>query len=750
MKMNRKRCAVALGLALAVCGEAGAEEKAVQLGDVVVTATRTEHDAASAPGSVAVVTKEEIEKRPITTVDEAINMMPGVITTRGKGMMDRMSAITLRGIPGQSRTLIMLDGITLNSPYSGTVLSLGISPGSLERIEVLKGPASSLYGGYAMGGVVNMITKMPEKRGVLLQGGFGGGVDSRNGLDNSQKVRGEYGDRFFNRLSVYLNNEYTAADGYKSDSNIQSSVPQNSVTTGTGARRRTTITPYYGWEPTTDYTGSARYIIGDKGQNGAWQNNLTFKTELEINPETRIRFTFLNSTGEYSYNDPSTLLYDQYGNKVWSYGTVRTASFLPGNGGSNQYIYNLAAETVLAKTKFKLNLGYLDQAKSWGVTPTTAAPPNGATLAGGPGKLSDTPAGAVSVDLQASIPVMERHLVTVGGAYRNGWSHTREHNLVNWKDEDSTTTMTYESKGEDRTFALFAEGEFALLDNLTLFAGFRQDWWDTSDGFANQVGSAGYPKSYSNRNATAFSPKGSVVYRPFEVTTLKVSGGKAFRAPTVYDLYRTWTTSGGVTYAGNPNLQPETTLSWDIGITQQLWPGAKGTATYFENYINDLIYSTSTTPTWKDKANAGRATSKGVELELEQRFGKMLRLFANFTYTDAIIRENSAAPASVGKRMTDVPKQMANIGADFEYGPFGMMATGRYVGKRYSTDNNSDIVSGVQGSYDPFFTADLKLRYKITPWATASFSITNLLDRQYYSYSLAPGRSCFGELTLKF
>ena len=50
-------------------------------------------------------------------MDEAINTIPGVLSTRGKGMMDRMSAITLRGIPGQSRTLVMLDGITINSPY---------------------------------------------------------------------------------------------------------------------------------------------------------------------------------------------------------------------------------------------------------------------------------------------------------------------------------------------------------------------------------------------------------------------------------------------------------------------------------------------------------------------------------------------------------------------------------------------------------------------------------------------------------
>lgn len=154
MKRNRQKCAVVVGLALAACSTAQAETVPgeARLEQVVVTATRTEQDLATAPGSVSVVTKEEMEKRNITTVDEAINTTPGVLSTRGKGMMDRMSAITLRGIPGQSRTLVMLDGITINSPYAGSVVSVGISPSSLERIEVVKGPASSLYGGYAMGG----------------------------------------------------------------------------------------------------------------------------------------------------------------------------------------------------------------------------------------------------------------------------------------------------------------------------------------------------------------------------------------------------------------------------------------------------------------------------------------------------------------------------------------------------------------------------------------------------------------------
>ena len=87
--------------------------------------------------------------------------------------------------------------------------------------------------------------------------------------------------------------------------------------------------------------------------------------------------------------------------------------------------------------------------------------------------------------------------------------------------------------------------------------------------------------------------------------------------------------------------------------------------------------------------NAGKAESKGVVLEIEQRFDKLLRLFANYTYTDARIKENSANPASVDKRITFMPDTMINAGAECEVGPFSASLTGRYVGKRYSTDTNT-------------------------------------------------------------
>ena len=64
-------------------------------------------------------------------------------------------------------------------------------------------------------------------------------------------------------------------------------------------------------------------------------------------------------------------------------------------------------------------------------------------------------------------------------------------------------------------FALFAQDEIPILNNLTAYIGFREDWWRVFDGFSNVVGASGYPQDYNSRTASSFSPKGALVYNLF-------------------------------------------------------------------------------------------------------------------------------------------------------------------------------------------------------------------------------------------
>ncbi len=734
----RKYLVVWLGLAVFVMGSSfvWAEEKEktkeTKFDEIVVTATRTEKEIEMAPASVTIVTKEEIEKRGVKTVDSALNATAGVFNRRGKGLMDTLANVTLRGIPGEARTMIMMDGIPLNDGYTGNVSYGGLRPEDLERIEVVRGPFSSLYGGYAMGGVINLMRKMPEKREFTFKGGYGSHLKGDEAMDDLWKVYLSYGDKIKDRLGFFVSYGYQATEGYPSELNVQSTRPTAGIT---------------GWELTTDNQGATRYLIGHRGDNGWWEDSINVRAGYDFSKVTKLNLSFLRHRYEYDYDDPVTYLRNAAGSEVWSYGTVRERTFLSGGGGRVHNNYNIRFETEVSPVKVKLSLGLQDVEDNWYVTPGTTA---ATTRFGGPGKLIETPSQNYHGDLQFTLPLFKRHLLTFGGSFRYGWANTKEHNLTNWKDEDSKTTLTYQSKGKDRTYAFFLQDEILILDNLTAYLGVRFDSWETYGGYINQIGTAGYPRIYGSRDARSWSPKAAIVYKPFEKTTLRTSAGKAFRSPTTYDLYRTWTSTAGTTFAANPDLKPETTLSWDIGIDQGLWKGAKMRATYFENYLRDLIYRKTVTPTYREFHNAGKAEVKGLELEAEQRFDFGLKLFANFTYNDTEMKRNEANPLSEGKKLTNVPEQMYNLGVEFEKGPFFASLIGRYVSKRYTDDQNRDKVNNVYGSHDPYFVADARISYKLFKFTTLSLSVDNIFDRDYFVSGKAPGRSWFGEMMVRF
>lgn len=705
--------------------------------EIVVTATRTKKTLEAAPGSVSRVTREDIEKRDVQTADQALNVLPGVFDRRGKGLMDTSSAVTLRGIPDQKRTLVLIDGIPANDAYTGAVAFGGIPVDDIESIEVVRGPFSSLYGGSAMGGVVSILPRRPDKREFLLKGGYGSGwygadLYKDSAMENLVKGYASYGDRLRDRLSVFFSYAYKGTDGYPSDYNVQTTKPTAGLT---------------GWTPTTDNKGAARYIIGDKGDNGWREDNWTLRAWYDLSETSKLSLAYTRTDYDYTYGAARTYLRDAAGAEVWTYGTVKEASFLAGSGGRTQNLLSAKAEAEVRGAAVALSLGLLDAEKAWYATPGTTV---STTRSGGDGKVSRTPAEAYSADLQATFPVwLERHTFVAGTSLRHAWAHTKEYNLADWRQEDETGSLSYQSRGKNRDYALYLQDEITLRSDLTAYLGLRGDWWETFDGFADQPGTAGYPKVYGRRGTSALSPKASLVYRPFARTALRVDGGRTFRPPTVYELYRTWT-SGTVVYAANPDLEPESAWSWDAGASQKLWPGSELKAAYFEHRLKDLVYRQRVSATLQQYVNAGRALIRGVELEGEQRFGSGARLFANFTLNDAKITDNPAKPETVGSRLVDMPEKTYSFGGDAPLGPWVASLTGRYIGKRYTDDVNADVVDGVYGSRDPYLTVDAKLSCRVSKNATVSLAVNNITDERYFDYYRVPGRNWFGELALRF
>ena len=715
--------------------------KETNLDEMVVTATRTEKSIADAPGSVSVVTKKEMEKRNIQSVDESLNLLTGVFDNRIKGLMGTTSTVTFRGLSGSGRTLLLLDGMPLNNAYSASQQWGGIYTQDLQRIEVVRGPSSNLYGGAAMGGVINMMTAMPEKREFSLSGGYGDAWNDGEAMQKLWTTHASYGDKI-GKLSIYTAFGYRSTEGYP-----------------TGQVFGTPPAGTTGWTQTTSNTGVPRKLIGDTGDNGWWDYSASVRAQYDFSDSANVRFSWLRAASKYFYDDPHTYLSSTTtGAPVFP---TSVGSFLSGDGSTIQDTYTISAEALLGNVKGKFLFGINDQPENWYSTPASTA-----NLEGGAGTKSDSPNRTYYTDLQLSLPIMEKHVLTGGFSFRYDTADSNNFPMSNFKDPNSVSgSSTQWGGGVTATYSGYLQAEIALHNSLTLYAGLRDDYWVSSDGYAGQTGTGAFSTTYPEKTKNAFCPKGALVWKPLDGTTFRISGGKAFRAPPLNQLYKTWiSTSSTTVYNSNPDLNPETVLSWDAGAEQNLWKGAKIKATYFENYLNNMIYNVTTATgvtmpglsgayTIDKYTNVGGAESKGVELEAEQSFGKLLRLFAGYTYNDSSITSHMS-PDGIhdifGKSLQQAPRHMLNAGVDASYGLASLDTTWRYISKRYGTDRNTDTFSGVYGSYDAFLVWDIKTAYKVSERATVSLSVNNVLDQKYFVYYVSPGRSWFVNMDYKF
>ena len=209
--MKKVLIAVMILLSAGAAGPAEAQQADVKLNEVVVTATKTEKDPKDVTQSVTVITAEEIRKSGATNAGEAVRGAVGV-TLKDNGPRGANNTVNIRGA-SYPQVLVLLDGARLNSSQNGgfDLAMLPVSIDDIERIEIVRGPGSPLYGADAVGGVVNIITKKPAGPVSVIGGAMGShGYDSLQ-LSNS----GRQGSGYY---SVTGTRE--TSDGYRQNSDL--------------------------------------------------------------------------------------------------------------------------------------------------------------------------------------------------------------------------------------------------------------------------------------------------------------------------------------------------------------------------------------------------------------------------------------------------------------------------------------------------------------------------------------------------
>lgn len=670
------------------------------LDEMVVSATRSEKKLLDTAASVSVITDKDLDKMHINNLDEAFVKIPGVYVGRLSGIGSTTSQTVMRGVNAANSVAVLVDGVQVNDSYNGSVTWSAIPVDMVKRVEVLRGPASVLYGGNALAGVINIITKDVDKTSVNLKLSYG----SNNTQNHSLYVAGKASDK----LDFNVNYEKKKTDGYITDPVLSSKA-------------------VFGAETTTTNTGAKRWIIGNKGKRQWDENTVGVGFKYHFDESKSLALDFTKNEYEYSYSAPTSYFGDDIIKKAGTYFST------PGEKASNKY--NMTYND--SENGWKAVVGYSDQYKQHDTSISKATD-------------SSKPNTRFSFDLQKNQTISANNNAVFGLNYRKDEMDATVYKLADKFNSDSKIAVDSMASGTNKSFSAYVMDEHKFSDRWTATAGLRYDKWST-DGrilLPNKTEAINYDEStYDN-----WSPSLSVMYKPEADSSVYLSWGKAFEAPSLYRMYSS-SYSSNVYNIANPNLKPQKAETFELGYKKDLNnKSAIGVSVYDTKY-KGLLYKNSLGVVDGMNAtcyqNAGEAEAKGFELELNHNFDDKWSAFLNYTYQNPVIKKALKATEK-DKYVTAIPKEVFRAGVTYNDDKWSGMLTGEYISKRFSKTDNSDTVNGVYGSYDPYFIMNMDISYSFNKNYTLTASVNNILDRDFFNYYYQPGRTYSVELNYRF
>ena len=288
---------------------------------------------------------------------------------------------------------------------------------------------------------------------------------------------------------------------------------------------------------------------------------------------------------------------------------------------------------------------------------------------------------------------------------------------VNLDNSENTSTGFGAIDAEQTYWALFLEDIWEVSDVWTLIGGLR---WDDFDTFGSEV-----------------TWKVGTVYQAVADTViLRANVGTGFRAPSFLDLY-----ADSPFFVGNPELNPETSLGWDLGFTVYGFENrASFSATYFRNELEDLITADfSVFP--GTSINIAEARTQGVELVAAYDFAEWGALSANYTWLEAL-------DLGTDTRLLRRPEHTLGFAYDIAWEAWSFNVSGSWVLNREDIDAQSFLT--IDG--EDYFTTDLALDYTVSENMTLRATATNVFDESYEAAHGFPmlGRAVYGQVVIHF
>jgi outer membrane receptor for ferrienterochelin and colicins len=769
--------ASALVLVMAVPGAGHAEsyedQPTTQVDDIVVTAAGYAQKLVDAPASISVISQEQLTQRPYITLLDAVRDLEGVDIgeTRDK---TGQGTISMRGM-GSDYTLILINGRRQNNHGDIYPNSFGgnqfnhIPPlDAIERVEVIRGPASTLYGADAMGGVINIITKRSPDRwaGSLT---VSHSIESEDAYGDDRSIdfyaNGPLIEGLLN-LSVRgsLYNRDASNPTYDVITDPSGEELTRSLGFGSGGKTvdneniagglTLTLTPSDNHTFTFDYDNSKQSYnnairVNDAGVEeypvGTVDN---YGAALRIGSNGRVEPRAGYAPSQEFTRETWTLAHEGQ----WNFGTTKIAlSHIATNNDGRTLPFSVAERQSLQGlwNAACVNLGGKVSSSTGYCAPGSAIGYNNANAWNNlsEAKKLEVMTANLSADqlaqLKAFLPRPQRVLES------EQYTLDAQLNMIkNWYGEHRLLFGGQVIRGDltDGVFGL-ESGEAGQAQEHNMYSLFAEDTWQATEAFALTGGIR-----YDDHEIFGehFSPRLYGVYTLNPNWTIKGGVSTGFKTPKTTQLYDGVIGFGGQGTSpqfGNPNLTPETSVSTEIAVYWQGDQGHSFNATLFNNEFDDKIASQpcgagltlecAGTGDFADigyNASSTRITNidkvviRGAELSGRYQATETISLRANYTYTDS----EQKSGANKGLPLGESAKHMAN--ASVNWAPtdrFSLMLSGEARADRYA---GVHTVTNDAVYYKDYGVLHLGGSYKLTPWLTVNGRVNNLLDRDFTSY----------------
>ena len=691
-KQSALAAAVALTLSSAghvvYAGDVQTQKEGYETAPVVVTASGFEEDVRYAPASISVIHAEEIAKRGYTDLRQVLDTVEGVDTFGATGRFDT-PAISIRGM-GDSYTLILVDGVAQVGPgiAGGMMRSFNQlantslpTPSQIERIEVVRGPMSTLYGSDAMGGVINIITKKVtnEFHGAVSVGSI---LETTDGKANTMKYNFNLaGPITQDKVGLQMRGSY---------------LKRGASAFGVDKERR----DYDNWNLGTRVTytpaaGHSYYVDVDRAQN---MRDGEFAQRGRMPAPIANAFVRTNLLGDLSQRFDRTKVVLGAENKVGRHGTwTNTLSFLRNEMHFDANLAGTANPSLFPHIFIPIKSTIRNRVKN----------------------------DFVTYDTKYVADLSDAHTLTVGGRWQResvDYHLMRRLQPTNLSMLPPPMQMMFRNLMQRRSsndngsvsrthWALYGEDTWAVTKKLVFTYGLRYD----------------HPEDYDDN----LSPRGYLIYMPNRNFTVKGGVATGYKAPTMLqsapvDIHLNIT---GEIYRGNTGLKPEKSTTEEIGFYYHNEHDTDAHVTFFHtDFQNKIDLSDAVNVAGigavRTYENVGKARIHGIEVGTKFAIAPKVTAGLNWTLLTSQIKSGK----NVGQPLRSTPKQAVNLRLDW----MPTDATDVWLSAQYRSGMyRSKQAAGIASHYRPFTVLNMGVTHKLRDGLSVQFAVNNLLNRDF-------------------